>query len=222
MGRYNEFENLRKAGVRFADMTGFQYDRQDVSARALANWYAQLLGTIFTDSPKPYEVEIVVAEVGKTEDDDQIYRITFDGSVADEHGFVVMGGQAEQVAAVLKDKYSDGMTLAGAFTVAIEALAGQGNGDRSEITAAQLEVALLDRGRPHRTFRRLTGARLETLLTEAIPGKKTEAIAEGPKSDSSTGGGKGGKGTGSKGAGSGDAAEAPGDKPAEGSGDATE
>ncbi len=222
VGRYNEFENLRKAGVRFADMTGFQYDRQDVSARALANWYAQLLGTIFTDSPKPYEVEIVVAEVGKTEDDDQIYRITFDGSVADEHGFVVMGGQAEQVAAVLKDKYSDGMTLAGAFTVAIEALAGQGNGDRSEITAAQLEVALLDRGRPHRTFRRLTGARLETLLTEAIPGKKTEAIAEGPKSDSSTGGGKGGKGTGSKGAGSGDAAEAPGDKPAEGSGDATE
>ena len=92
-------------------MTGFQYDRQDVTARGLANWYAQLLGTIFTESPKPYEVEIVVAEVGKTADDDQIYRITFDGSVADEHGFVVMGGQADQVAAVLKDKYSDGMTL---------------------------------------------------------------------------------------------------------------
>jgi len=178
VGRYNEFENLRKAGVRYADMTGFQYDRQDVTARGLANWYAQLLGAIFTDSPKPYEVEIVVAEVGKTADDDQIYRITFDGSVADEHGFVVMGGQADQVAAALKDKYSDGMTLAGAFTVAIAALAGQGNDDRGEVTAAHLEVALLDRGRPHRTFRRLTGARLEALLAEAIPGKQPQAIAE--------------------------------------------
>ena len=129
VGRYNEFENLRKAGVRYADMTGFQYDRQDVTARGLANWYAQLLGTIFTESPKPYEVEIVVAEVGKTEDDDQIYRITFDGSVADEHGFVVMGGQADQVAAVLKDKYSDGMTLSQAFTMAIQALAGPVKGE---------------------------------------------------------------------------------------------
>jgi proteasome alpha subunit len=177
VGRYNEFENLRKAGVRFADMTGFQYDRQDVSARALANWYAQLLGTIFTDSPKPYEVEIVVAEVGKTADDDQLYRITFDGSVADERGFVVIGGQAEQVAAVLKDQYRDGMTLEGAFTVAIAALGSQSNGDRPEVTATQLEVALLDRARPHRTFRRLTGARLEGLLAGTIGGGKTEAIA---------------------------------------------
>jgi proteasome alpha subunit len=177
VGRYNEFENLRKAGVRFADMTGFQYDRQDVSARGLANWYAQLLGTIFTDSPKPYEVEIVVAEVGKTADDDQLYRITFDGSVADEHGFVVIGGQADQVAAVLKDQYRDGMTLEGAFTVAIAALGSQSNGDRPEVTGAQLEVALLDRARPHRTFRRLTGTRLEALLAGTIGGRKTEAIA---------------------------------------------
>ena len=158
-------------------MTGFQYDRQDVSARGLANWYAQLLGTIFTDSPKPYEVEIVVAEVGKTPDDDQLYRITFDGSVADERGFVVIGGQADQVAAVLKDQYRDGMTLDGAFTVAITALGSQSNGDRPEVAAAQLEVALLDRARPHRTFRRLSGARLEALLSGAIGGRKTEAIA---------------------------------------------
>jgi proteasome alpha subunit len=180
VGRYNEFENLRKAGVRYADMTGFQYDRQDVTARGLANWYAQLLGAIFTDSPKPYEVEIVVAEVGKTADDDQIYRITFDGSVADEHGFVVIGGQADQVTAVLKDQYRDGMTLEGAFTVAIAALGSQSNDDRPEIAAAQLEVALLDRARPHRTFRRLTGARLEALLAGTIGGKKTEAIAGQP------------------------------------------
>jgi proteasome alpha subunit len=227
VGRYNEFENLRKAGVRYADMTGFQYDRQDVTARGLANWYAQLLGTIFTESPKPYEVEIVVAEVGKIQDDDQIYRITFDGSVADEHGFVVMGGQADQVAAVLKEKYSDGMTLSQAFTTAIQALAGPvkgegaaGGGDRNDITAAQLEVALLDRGRSHRTFRRLTGARLETLLAEAIPGQKTQAIAEGTGAadqgaDGSTGeAGQGSGGNGQKGkaqGGSGGKTDPPGD-----------
>lgn len=179
VGRYNEFENLRKAGVRYADLTGFSYDRQDVTARGVANYYAQVLGAIFTDSQKPYEVEIVVAEVGKTQDDDEIYRITFDGSVADERNFVVMGGQADQVAAVLKDQYRDGMTLAEAFAVAIGALSSQGNGDRSEIVANQLEVALLDRGRPHRLFRRLTGARLEALLSGALPGKKeTGAIAD--------------------------------------------
>jgi proteasome alpha subunit len=204
VGRYNEFENLRKAGVRFADMTGFQYDRADVSARGLANWYAQLLGTIFTDSPKPYEVEIVVAEVGKTMDGDQIYRITFDGSVADERGFVVMGGQADQVAAVLKDQYTDGMSLSGAFGVAIAALAGQGNGERQDITATQLEVALLDRGRAHRTFRRLTGPRLEALLAEAIPGKKTEAITEGGTDTEADGAS----------AAPGETAEPPGDAPA--------
>jgi proteasome alpha subunit len=147
----------------------------------------------------------VVAEVGKTADDDQLYRITFDGSVADERGFVVMGGQADQVAAVLKEQYSEGMTLARAFDIAIAALAGQGNGDRQEITAAQLEVALLDRGREHRTFRRLTGARLEALLAEAIPGKKTQAITDasdtgaGPGTDTDTA--------------SGQAAEPPGDDP---------
>ncbi len=96
VGRYNEFETLRKAGVRYADMTGFQYDRQDVTARGLANWYGQLLGSLFTDSNKPYEVEIVVAEVGPTAEADEIYRITFEGSVADEHGFVVMGGAGRQ------------------------------------------------------------------------------------------------------------------------------
>lgn len=168
VGRYNEYENLRKAGVRFADMTGYQYDRGDVTARGLANWYAQILGTIFTESNKPFEVEIVVAEVGENPDADQIYRITFDGSVADEHGFVAMGGQADQVAAVLKDRYRNSMPLVGALGAAIAALSGQGNGERSaEIAAGQLEVAVLARGRAHRSFRRLTGPRLEELLAEA-------------------------------------------------------
>ena len=171
VGRYNEYEILRKAGVRYADLTGYQYDRQDVTARGLANWYAQTLGSIFTDSPKPFEVEIVVAEVAEAPVDDQIYRITFDGSVNDEHGYVAMGGQAEAIAIVLKEQYSDNMTLAGALATAIAGLNAQANGDQMNINASQLELAVLDRTRDHRTFRRLTGARLEALLTEADQAK---------------------------------------------------
>ncbi|HUZ24431.1 MAG TPA: proteasome subunit alpha [Streptosporangiaceae bacterium] len=180
-GRYNEFERLRQAGVRYADLTGYQYDRQDVTARGLANWYAQLLGTIFTESVKPLEVEIVVAEVGASAELDQIYRITFDGTVSDEHHFLVMGGQTEQAAAVLKERYSEGMTLGGAMEVAIAALADQANGGGAEITGAQLEVALLDRSRSHRTFRRLTGARLDAVLAEA-----RSAAPESPARESDT------------------------------------
>jgi proteasome alpha subunit len=165
VGRYNEFENLRVAGVRYADMRGYQYDRNDVTARGLANWYAQVLGTIFTESNKPFEVEIVVAEVGESPGSDQIYRIFFDGSVQDEHGFVAMGGQADQVTTVLKERYAEGLTMGAALGVAIAALSGQSNGD--DITAGQLEVGVLARGRAHRSFRRLEGARLEELLAEA-------------------------------------------------------
>jgi proteasome alpha subunit len=189
VGRYNEYENLRIAGVRYADMKGYQYDRTDVTARSLANWYAQLLGTIFTDNNKPFEVEIVVAEVGAAPESDQIYRITFDGSVADEHGFVAMGGQADQVAAVLKERYADGLPLAGALGVTIAALSGQeGNGEHSEISAAQLEVAVLARDRVHRTFRRLQGSRLENLLAEARPGQvRPDAEPPAPEPGTSTG-----------------------------------
>jgi proteasome alpha subunit len=217
VGRYNEFESLRKAGVRYADMTGFQYDRQDVNARGLANWYGQLLGSLFTDSNKPYEVEIVVAEVGPSADADEIYRITFEGSVADEHGFVVMGGAADKVAAVLKDSYTPGMSLTAAMTLAIAALSGQGDGANAEpVASTQLEVALLERSRTHRAFRRLTGARLEALLTEsasADSAKAGSATAESPAGEpaageAETGGtGSGGNGAASDGAGgSGDAA----------------
>jgi proteasome alpha subunit len=164
VGRYNEYENLRVAGVRYADTRGYQYDRADVTARGLANWYAQILGTIFTESNKPYEVEIVVAELGETADGDQLYRITFDGSVADEHGYVAMGGQADQVATVLKERYTEGMPLSAALAAALAALAGQSNGDASEVNSSQLEVAVLMRGREHRAFRRVTGRPLEELL----------------------------------------------------------
>jgi proteasome alpha subunit len=206
VGRYNEFESLRKAGVRYADMTGFQYDRQDVTARGLANWYGQLLGSLFTDSNKPYEVEIVVAEVGPTAEADEIYRITFEGSVADEHGFVVMGGQADKVAAVLKERYAPGMSLTAAMTLAIAALSGQGDGANAEpVTSSQLEVALLERSRTHRAFRRLTGARLDALLAESasVNAAKAETAAPetGPEPASGGPDAAGGAGNGSKGSG---------------------
>src|ERR1700761_1828420 len=186
VGRYNEYENLRKAGVTYADVTGYQYDRRDVTARGIANWYAQQLGTIFTESNKPFEVEIIVAEAGENIDADQIYRITFDGSVADEHGFAAIGGQADQVATALKESYSPEMSLTEALSAALAALsapagtsspgasstsagsasASSNGGDRPDMAPSQLEVAILDRTRSHRTFRRLAGARLEELLSE--------------------------------------------------------
>jgi proteasome alpha subunit len=174
VGRYNEFENLRIAGVRYADMRGYQYGRGDVTARGLANWYAQILGTIFTESNKPYEVELVVAEVGESPEADQIYRITFDGSVADEHGFVAMGGQADQVATALKERYSEGLGLGDAIGAATAALASQLDGEHRELSATQLEVGVLARGRAHRSFRRLSGPRLEELMAQNAPATRPE------------------------------------------------
>src|SRR5512142_2962671 len=181
VGRYNEYENLRKAGVTYADITGYQFDRHDVTARGIANWYAQTLGTIFTDQLKPFEVEIVVAEVGARPADDQIYRITFDGSVTDEPGFVAFGGQADQVSAALKERHADNMSLSEAFAAALAALSAPGNG---EYTAAQLEVAILERDRDHRTFRRIRSARLEQLLSEARPAPAAEDSADADASGS--------------------------------------
>ena len=179
VGRYNEYETLRKAGITYADITGYQFDRHDVTARGIANYYAQNLGTIFTENLKPFEVEIVVAEVGLRPEGDQIYRITFDGSVTDEPGFVAFGGQADQVSAALKERYSAGMSLTEAFGVALAALAASGNGERNEMAATQLEVAILDRTRDHRTFRRIRATRLEELVSES---RSAGAITDAPAS----------------------------------------
>ncbi len=170
VGKYNEFENLRVAGVRLADMRGYAYDRSDVTCRSLANAYAQTLGTIFTEASKPYEVELVVAEVGQSPAEDQVYRLTFDGSVADEHGFVAMGGSSESIAAHLAEHWVEGMSTSAGLKLAIAALGrsappgagGAGNGDR-EVPLNHLEVALLQRDRPRRTFRRITLDQLREL-----------------------------------------------------------
>ena len=168
VGKYNEFENLRVAGVRYADLRGYSYDRGDVNARGLANAYAQTLGTVFTTESKPLEVELVVAEVGATPAGDQIYRLTYDGSVADEHGFVVMGGQAEQLGARVAEEWQAGMSLPQVLGLAVRTLGAQAEGETARVIPAnQLEVAVLDRTRPRRAFRRLTGALLEDLLAGA-------------------------------------------------------
>ncbi|MBB5873856.1 proteasome alpha subunit [Allocatelliglobosispora scoriae] len=178
VGRYNEFENLRSAGVRMADLRGYSYDRRDVTGRALASAYAQTLGTLFSEQGKPLEVEICVAEVGLTPATDQLYRLTYDGSVQDEPGFLAMGGQAEAIGAVLKAQHSESHTLGDALKLALEALSGVGGegGGKRVIAPNQLEVAVLDRSRPGRTFRRITGAPLTALLTPAaIEAAKPEA-----------------------------------------------
>ena len=168
VGRYNEFENLRIAGVRLADLRGYSYDRRDVTGRSLANAYAQTLGTIFSSgAEKPYEIEIFVAEVGDSVPDDQIYRLTYDGSVADEQGFAVMGGSAETVNSYLADNYAENLELDEALRLAVAAL-GHDTDQPRQLTAHQLEVGVLDRTRPQqRKFRRIGKSRLAELFGTA-------------------------------------------------------
>ena len=169
-GRYNEFENLRVAGVRYSDLRGYSYDRTDVTARGLANFYAQILGAVFTTEPKPLEVELVVAQVGTGPEQDQMYRLTYDGSVAEEQGFVAVGGQADRISTGLQEHWRPGMSLSEALTLAVEQLAADPSGGTARtLTTAQLEVAILDRLRPRRAFRRLAGSLLQRLLTPDDP-----------------------------------------------------
>ena len=183
VGRYNEFENLRIAGVRLADMRGYSYDRRDVTGRGLANAYAQTLGTIFSSGgEKPYEVELFVAEIGDAASDDQIYRLTYDGQVADEHRFAVMGGAADTVATYLKEHYSEGATLAEAVRVAVAALGHSANdkgvSEDRVIPEEDLEVAVLDRTRTQpRKFSRIRPSRLADLLGERGPARHAEPEA---------------------------------------------
>jgi proteasome alpha subunit len=165
VGRYNEFENLRIAGVRLADLRGYSYDRRDVTGRSLANAYAQTLGTIFSSgAEKPYEIEIFVAEVGDSVPDDQIYRLTYDGSVADEQGFAVMGGSADTVDSYLADNYAENLEFDEALRLAVAAL-GHDTEQPRRLTADQLEAGVLDRTRPQqRKFRRIPEARLAELF----------------------------------------------------------
>ena len=171
VGRYNEFENLRIAGVRLADMRGYSYDRSDVTGRGLANAYAQTLGTIFSSGgEKPYEIEIFVAEVGDTVEQDQVFRLTFDGQVVEEHDYAVMGGAAEAVTAYLRERYTAGLSRNEALQLAAAALGQNENGSR-DVPAADLEVAVLDRTRTQqRKFKRMAAPVLVGILGDGAAG----------------------------------------------------
>jgi proteasome alpha subunit len=184
VGRYNEFENLRRAGVRLADLNGYSYDRRDVTGRGLANWYTQTLGAIFSETQKPYEVEICVAQVGASPETDELYRITYDGSVMDEPGFMAMGGQAEAISNVLRERHDGAADLTVALALAAEALGSVGgeNGNPRSLDAKQLEVAVLDRRRKGRAFRRIAGPALVTLLGggKDVPDKELGGVDAAP------------------------------------------
>ena len=169
VGKYNEFESLRQAGVRYADVRGYSYDREDVTARGLASVYAQSLGAVFTAEQKPFEVELAVAEVGASQDQDHLYRLTFDGSIADEHGFIVMGGQADKVSGAVETGWQRDLSFAGAIRLAVKGLAT--DNETPDLPAKALEVAVLDRVSEssrgtRRAFRRLTDADVMDLLAE--------------------------------------------------------
>lgn len=178
VGKYNEFESLRQAGVRYADVRGYSYHREDVTARGLASVYAQSLGAVFTAEQKPFEVELAVAEVGTSQADDHLYRLTFDGSIADEPGYVVMGGQADQVSASLAAGWSAEAGFSSAIRAAVHALsvnhpAAKPSEEYSArpalLDASLLEVAVLDRNSETmrgtlRAFRRLSAAEVTDIL----------------------------------------------------------
>ena len=189
VGRYNEFENLRAAGVRLADLRGYSYDRRDVTGRALANAYAQTLGAIFTEQSKPFEVEICVAQVGASPEQDELYRLTYDGSVQVEPGVVAMGGQAESISGGLRQRHRPDVDLQDALRLAVEALSsvgGEGGAPRT-VTADQLEVAILDRNRRGRAFRRIQGAALMSLLqSPAVDGAPSGEAPTGPAEGGTT------------------------------------
>jgi proteasome alpha subunit len=162
VGKYNEFENLRVAGVRLADVKGYSYSRGDVTAKALANAYSQGLGNIFTQDIKPFEVEILVVEVGdENGSKNEIYHILYDGTIEDERNYAAMGGQADDIRRYLKDNFQESLDLTAAVQLGVRALMVTQN---KTLTERDLEVAVLDRTRERRKFRRIPPEALHPLL----------------------------------------------------------
>ncbi len=161
VGKYSEFEDLRIAGIRLADLRGYSYGREDVTAKTLANAYSQALATIFTTQMKPYEVEILVGQVGDTPGENELFHILYDGSVADETGCVAMGGRSEDLADHLKDAYREGLSAEEAIGLAVGALSAV---EDKGVEPEHLEAAVLDRTRARRKFRRLSDPQLSSIL----------------------------------------------------------
>jgi len=186
-GRYSEYESLRRGGIRHVDLWGYANDPRDVSARQLGNVYAQTLASIFTEQVKPFEVEICVAEVGATQEDDQLYRLTYDGSIVDEPRHLVMGGQTDPIATKMKDSYREGMSLEEGVAYAVDALSAgtrTGNGTGGGADVGKLEVAVLERSRPKRAFRRIEGVALTALLPTQEEADEAAAKDGAPEGES--------------------------------------
>ncbi len=160
VGKYNEFDQLRVLGVRSADLKGYQFSRQDVDARSLANQYAQMIGQTFTHEVKPLEVEILIAELGATSDKDQLFHIMYDGTVLDEQRFIVIGGDADSIRTKIETGFTPNLSLKESAQLAITALSSE---DR-KLTAHDLEVAVLQRNGARRCFKRISDQSLEDLL----------------------------------------------------------
>jgi proteasome alpha subunit len=167
VGKYSEFDRLRKIGVQWADVEGFRFSREDVRGKALANLYSQLIGDEFIRSLKPLEVEIVVAEVGDDQlaghDRNAIYKVQFDGSISDLERFCVIGGSAENIQRHLEGQFRAGLGLREALRLGREALQRADNGT-PDIPADNLEVCVLERRRSGRKFRRLAAEEIRGLL----------------------------------------------------------
>ena len=163
VGKFDEYENLRKSGIRYADLRGFSYSREDVAAANLANEYSTVLGNIFTREMKPFEVEILVCEVGDDTQPNGYYRVLFDGFIADQRNFAAIGGDTEQLNEALGKSWRDGLGLAEAVRGGCDAL-GQSNGGSDKLDSKILEIAVLDRKRDGRKFRRLDQSQVGELL----------------------------------------------------------
>lgn len=174
-GRYNEYDRLRIAGVRHADLKGFSFSREDVDAQSLANAYAQMLGDVFTHEVKPLEVEILVAEVGRAPEDNRLFHVLYDGTVSDEKGYSVLGGEADVVSNRMEANYEHGLSLSAALQVALGALGGS-----RQLTAKELEVAVLEQGRSRRSFRRLAIAEIAELIGDEAVTELAESEPETP------------------------------------------
>ena len=167
VGKFSEFDHLRKIGVRFADTKGYAYSREDVRARSLANAYSQVIGEVFTREMKPLEVEVLVVEVGdprfEGHEQSSIYRVKFDGFISGHKGFCAIGGNVDDVETVLKDSYSEELPAGEAAALARRSLEAGSNGG-SSLGVEDLEVCLLDRERDGRKFVRLSADQVQDML----------------------------------------------------------
>lgn len=164
VGKYNEYESLRINGIQWAELTGYNYSRDDVNARALANTYSQTLGRIFTETIKPFEVEILVAQVGADGQSSEMYRVDYAGIMTDERGWVAIGGRSEELGQAIKERYQESLGLAEAIRLGVEALRTV---DNRELSAPNLEVAVLDRTVGRRKFRRIEDTRVAQAIEAA-------------------------------------------------------